>query len=234
MPGRINFQQPLSNNFDVCWASTKKGKPCGKPTCKSEEASGIPYCKRHLEIGDEAFIPVDHDVCPEIFGKLLIARFPIKKNYRVVYWGKLWRNNKVPKSADDHTIEFCPNEYSDQCRGTIDPTPYPGSVAQFAACNGPGECVNMAPDSRHFGNWGKKRTPCAGRVYKITKDIPKGHQIVHDYGSGWMDDRNITRLNAGTDKYPITKKKLRSKVLKKRKKVASGPMKVKRSKAAKA
>ena len=74
MPGKTNFQQPLSNNFDICWASTKSGKPCGKPTCKTAEASGIPYCKKHLEIGDEAFIALDHDERPDIFGKIFHSR----------------------------------------------------------------------------------------------------------------------------------------------------------------
>jgi hypothetical protein len=91
----------------------------------------------------------------------------------------------------------------------------------------------MAPDSIHFGDWGKNRTPCAGRVYKITKDIPIGHQVVHDYGAGWMEDRNIKRLNSGTKKHPVGKREPRKPRGEKRK-MDSSDVKVKGTKKKKA
>ena len=203
--------QPRHDHHHICWATNRQGKPCGKPSCKSAEASGIPYCSRHLRVGDEAFFPVDHDERPDIFGKILVCRFPIPKNYKLIYWGNLCRDHEVPKSAEDHTIQFCPNVYSDMSRGTIDPTPYKGSVAQFAATVGPGELITMTPEYRHFGDYGKNRTARAGRVYRFTRDVPAGHQVTHDYGSGWMDDRDIKTLCAGTAKYPILRRKSRKK-----------------------
>ena len=226
-------QQPKNNIRNVCWATNSRGNPCGKKCSTRKEASGIPYCDRHLKVGDEAFKSIMHDEQPEIFGQILIAKFPIPRNYKLIYWGKLWRSKDVPTSADDHTIDFCPNEYSDRVYGTIDPTPYSGSIAQFASCVGPGELRNMAPDSIHFGDWGKNRTPCAGRVYKITKDIPIGHQVVHDYGAGWMEDRNIKRLNSGTKKHPVGKREPRKPRGEKRK-MDSSDVKVKGTKKKKA
>ena len=51
-----------------------------------------------------------HDEQPEIFGKILLARFPIRKGYKFIYWGTLRRCNKIPKASEDHTIEFLPCE----------------------------------------------------------------------------------------------------------------------------
>ena len=196
--------QPSWRDRGTCWATTKAGLPCGRPACSKPESSGIPYCTRHMRVGDEAFQVVEHDEHPEIFGKILIARHPIPKNYRLVYWGALRRGSdvKIGDAGEDHMIDFCPNPYSDQSRGTIDPTWYKGAIAQFAATNGPGELISMTPEYGSFGNYGKKRTACAGRTYRFVRNIPKGMQITHDYGGGWMEERGIKRLRVGTERYP--------------------------------
>lgn len=110
-------------------------------------------------------------LCP---GRILLARFNIKKGYKFVYWGSLRRCHKIPKASEgarvpfaaadqaeqgrthtqhqrpaihasdaatlisaflslrdaDHTIEFLPNEFTNQVRGTIDPCPHASSTAQ--------------------------------------------------------------------------------------------------------
>ena len=126
-------------------------------------------------MGDEAFQVVEHDEHPEIFGKILIARHPIPKNYRLVYWGALRRGSdvKIGDAGEDHMIDFCPNPYSDQSRGTIDPTRHKGAIAQFAATNGPGELISMTPEYGSFGDYGKKRTACAGRTYRFVQKPPR-------------------------------------------------------------
>ena len=138
-------KQPLSNDFSRCWATMKSGKGCPKPIC-DPQGHAIPYCTHHMKVGDEAFEVLMHDEKPEIFGKILIARHNIPKGYKFVYWGDLRYNRKVKSAAEDHTIEFIPNEYryavggrrpvrmtaeitcvrSDQVRGTIDPTQQTG------------------------------------------------------------------------------------------------------------
>ena len=243
MPAKKNkketevLTQPSWRDTAHCWATTKSGKPCKKRACSLPESSGIPYCRRHMEVGDEAFEVVDHDVCPEIFGKILIARHEIPKNYRLVYWGKLCRNSELKSSAHDHMIEFCPNAYSDQSRGTIDPTVYSGSIAQYAATNGPGELITMTPEYASFGGWGKNRTKCAGRTYRFVRPLPKGMQVTHDYGSGWMECRGLKRLCVGTDRYPTLRRgqggyTVKQKATRKRKKEESGKTKAKKKRKA--
>ena len=137
-----------------------------------------------------------------------MARHEIPKNYRLVYWGALRRESEVKDrdAGSDHMISFCPNAYSDQSRGTIDPTMHLGAVAQFAATNGPGELISMTPEYGHFGDWGKNRTACAGRTYRFVRNLPKGLQVTHDYGGGWMEDRGIKKLRVGTEQYPTLRR----------------------------
>jgi hypothetical protein len=51
------------------------------------------------------------------------------------------------------------------------------SVLQFAMTPGTSEAVNLVPTYYHFGRVGASRTPLAGRVYRVVKDIPKGTQV---------------------------------------------------------
>ena len=53
--------QPSWRDRGTCWATTKAGLPCGKRACSKPESSGIPYCARHMRVGDEAFQVVEHD-----------------------------------------------------------------------------------------------------------------------------------------------------------------------------
>ena len=208
MPKAKALTQPSWRDRGTCWATTKAGQPCGKPACRKPESSGIPYCARHMRVGDEAFKVVEHDTHPEIFGKILVARHEVPKNYRIIYWGALRRESEVKDkdAGSDHMISFCPNAYSDQSRGTIDPSSYEGAVAQYAATNGPGELISMTPEYGHFGDWGKKRTVCAGRTYRFVRNLPKGMQVTHDYGGGWMEDRGIKKLRVGTELYPTMRR----------------------------
>ena len=199
------FKQPNINVTGKCWARVAStGRQC-MAACSRDD--GIPYCPLHFAKGDGAVEAVDHDVCPEIFGKVLIARHDLPKGYKFVYWGDLLRNSEIPKAAHDHMIEFAPNPYTLQTRGTINPCAHPeSSLLQYAMMPGPGEVVNMTPTWKHFGRCGKARTPLAARVYKLTRDVPKGQQIAHDYGKQWMEMRGIRRMNCGTSKYPMPKR----------------------------
>ena len=198
--------QPSWRDRGTCWATTKAGLPCGRPACSKPESSGIPYCARHMRVGDEAFQVVEHDEHPEIFGKILIARHPIPKNYRLVYWGALRRGSdvKIGDAGEDHMIDFCPNPYSDQSRGTIDPTRHKGAIAQFAATNGPGELISMTPEYELY-DYGKKRTACAGCTYRFVRNIPKGcRSPTTTAAAGWRSEEskdcvwapNVTQLFA--------------------------------------
>eukprot|EP00636_Phaeomonas_parva_P006662 CAMPEP_0118867146 /NCGR_PEP_ID=MMETSP1163-20130328/10837_1 /TAXON_ID=124430 /ORGANISM="Phaeomonas parva, Strain CCMP2877" /LENGTH=253 /DNA_ID=CAMNT_0006801527 /DNA_START=64 /DNA_END=825 /DNA_ORIENTATION=- len=208
--GAAEAEQPRMNVTNRCWARTAAGRNCGA-ACSRDD--GIPYCKVHFKRGDSAVKVVAHDEHPEIFGNVLVATQDLPKGYKFIYWGDLLRSSELRKRqhAMEHVIEFCPNPYTNQVRGTIDPTAHPeGSVLQYAMMPGPGECVNMAPTWTHFGRYGKNgRTPLAARVYKLTRPVPKGQQISHDYGSGWMECRGIKKMNCGTKKYPMPLKKPR-------------------------
>ena len=197
-------KQPLVNVTDKCWARTASGKRC-MASCSRDD--GIPYCPLHFAKGDGAVKAVDHDEHPEIFGKVLVATHDLPKGYKFVYWGDLLRSSEIPKAAHDHMIEFSPNPYTMQTRGTIDPTTHPeSSLMQYAMMPGPSELVNMTPTWKHFGRCGKDRTALAARVYKLTRDVPQGQQISHDYGKQWMEQRGIRRLNCGTAKFPMPRR----------------------------
>jgi len=92
-------------------------------------------------------------------------------------------------------------------RGTIDPTSHPNSLLQFAMTPGPSEVVNMQPTPLHFGRVGARRTALAGRVYRLTRDVPRGTQLAHDYGRAWMEARGLKRLDVGTECYPMPKRR---------------------------
>ena len=197
-------KQPPIHVANRCWARTRSGQLCGVACSRDDN---IPYCPTHFSRGDDAVKVVDHDEKPEIFGKILIATQDLPKGYKFVYWGDLLRRSEIQRSAHDHMIEFTPNPYKMQVRGTIDPTTHPiSSVMQYAMMPGPIEVINMAPTWQHFGRCGKHRTALAARVYKLTRDVPKGQQISHDYGKDWMEARGIEKLNCGTKKYPMPRR----------------------------
>ena len=197
-----DVKQPSVNKIDRCWAQKTDGTPCLRPSCDAK-GHGIPYCQHCMDQGDAAVMVVDHDLRPDVFGKILVAAQDLPKGYKLVYWGRLLRTKAVRVAALDHVIEFVP----DSVRGMIDPTPHPSSVAQFAMMPGNDELVNLVCTEFHFGKYGKERSALAARVYKLTKDVPKGHQITHYYGADWMRSRGIVRQSVGTARYPVEKKR---------------------------
>mmetsp|Transcript_23381 Transcript_23381/g.47840 ORF Transcript_23381/g.47840 Transcript_23381/m.47840 type:complete len:219 (-) Transcript_23381:304-960(-) len=208
--GKRRLKQPASNVTHQCWASSSTGVPCLNRTGRKD---GIPYCPTHFQRGDAIVEVVTHDTQPEIFGKLLIAKTKIPKGYKFVYWGNLVRRRQVRAAAFDHMVGFVPNQYSTQQRGLIDPTPHANSFLQFAAMPGPGERVNLTSMHTHFGRCGvdSERTALAGRAYEVTCDIPKGVQIAHNYGAEWLEERGIEKMDVGTKKFPMIRKKKRTK-----------------------
>ena len=152
-----------------------------------------------MKHGDEKVKVIDHPTLD--IGKILIARFPIPKGYRFIYWGDRTRRTYQSEKNDDRQIDFLVNGRTEF--GVINPGPHKGSVMQFAASPGPKEHWNMYTTSYHFGD---KKSKLAGRMYNVTRHIPVNTQVAHHYGNGWFDDRGIKRINVGTEQYPLPKR----------------------------
>ena len=158
------------------------------------KATPVPYCEKHLELGDDALKVYMH---PKGFGKILVARFNLPKGYRMVYHG-VRRSTGSDDDLDpdeDRTLWFYPTPGGD-VNGYLDPTNCPGSVLQFAANGGPGEVANLKQNDRAFGY---RNGAYGGMEYEAKMWIPAGTQLVHHYGSSWWKDRpELTRCNVGT------------------------------------
>jgi hypothetical protein len=173
---------------------------------REEESSGgewlyIPYCKKCLQHGDPSVKVLPHPTVPMI-GNILVATRDLPAGYRFVYWG----SRKIGKEAaklmddDDRIIEFL---YGRKPCGSIEPGPHKGCVLQMAGNPGPNEYPNMVTTPEHFGAMSDDLVGC---MYHLIHDVPKGHQIAHNYGKQWFKDRKITPLDIGTPEYPMIPK----------------------------
>ena len=113
-----------------CWALCKNGKPCLK-RCSTV----VPYCLMHQKTGDSATRVVDHPTKKDTVGKILVARFPLPRGYRFLYFGDRIANTRQAQKRDDRQIDFFLNDT--HLYGCIDPLNHPGCTMQFAGCPGP-------------------------------------------------------------------------------------------------
>jgi len=208
MPGALIVPPEHQFHIHNCWGSTEKGPCKGKVDTKGrEEESGcgewqyIPYCKSCLKNGDPSVKVIPHPTLPMI-GNILVATRDLPKGYRFVYWGTRLTGKAAQKrmAEDDRIIDFM---YGRKCCGSIEPGPHKGSVLQMAGNPGPNEYYNMVCTTEHFG---KMDDNLVGGMYHLIHDVPKGHQIAHEYGKQWFKDRKITPLNIGTPEYPMIPK----------------------------
>mmetsp|Transcript_70712 Transcript_70712/g.188577 ORF Transcript_70712/g.188577 Transcript_70712/m.188577 type:complete len:302 (+) Transcript_70712:637-1542(+) len=192
-------------SIKTCWACNRDGTPCCKPSANPEKraeksASGnllyVPYCTRHLRVGDEAVEHFEHPTKPYV-GNILVARKALPVGYRLVYWGERKRCTFSLMDQDDRIIDFY---YGQKQQGALDPGPYRGCVMQFAASPGPEEWATVAVTSTHFGAMDSQ---IVGRMYVVVRPIPKGGQLAHHYGGQWFRDREIDPVNVGTSKHPL-------------------------------
>mmetsp|Transcript_29282 Transcript_29282/g.51244 ORF Transcript_29282/g.51244 Transcript_29282/m.51244 type:complete len:274 (-) Transcript_29282:126-947(-) len=152
-----------------CWARNVDGSPCCKDlgTLVSRPEQ-LPYCERHLRLGDEAFQVRAHPN-PDL-GKVLCARTALPAGYRLVYWGRQcmdtkkfiegWARHLRGESSDGQG--FFP-EALPMADGTLKEKDYildtemgvavhpgasramcRGSIAQYASMPGPDEDANLA------------------------------------------------------------------------------------------
>jgi hypothetical protein len=83
---RRGSKQPV-----ICWAHSKTGERCTNRV-KSAEGEGdnpIPYCGIHRRVGDQALRVVPHP--NKDWGKLLVARFPLPRGYKMVSTDSYYR-----------------------------------------------------------------------------------------------------------------------------------------------
>ena len=191
----------------ICWARKTNGAVCNHKWAKNQF---IPYCKHHLQKGDGACKVVQHP--NPIHGKILVARYPLKRGYQFIYWGKRERITPENEKNDDRQIHFFLDDVTQY--GVIDPTDIPGSIMQFASSPGKTEWPTLQATSNHFGT---SKSEMAGRAYQLSHDITTNEQIAHAYGNEWFDGRGITRIEAGCAKYPLPKRPIAPKTLKKMK-----------------
>lgn len=194
-----------------CWATTAAGKPCPgavKDFGRKEVGKGavswnyVPYCKNCMKHGDAAVKAIPHPTIPQV-GNILIAARDLPVGYRFVYWGTRTvesGDNKNFMEEDDRAIDFT---YGYKKCGLINPGPHKGAVLQFAATPGPNERYNMVCSEHHFGMYNDE---IVGRLYTLVRPVLKNHQICHEYGRGWLEERGIKPCNMGTPEYPITRK----------------------------
>jgi len=195
-------QQAISESG--CWAVTAEGKAC-------EERCGLPgklpYCSKHLRVGDEAFVKVLHPD-PSI-GHILVARVSLPVGYYAVFWGHCVpsRTSTRREKSHDYLMEF------DDDRN-IDPTAFPGSVLQFAACPGPDELDNLvygAISSDHSSCTGLSDfvdPPHVGIVMVTRRPVSPGEQLLLAYETNesktaqWFQQAGLQWRNVGCEKYP--------------------------------
>ncbi len=191
----------------ICWARKTNGAVCNHKWAKNQF---IPYCKHHLQKGDGACKVVQHP--NPIHGKILVARYPLKRGYQFIYWGKRERITPENEKNDDRQIHFFLDDVTQY--GVIDPTDIPGSIMQFASSPGKTEWPTLQATSNHFGT---SKSEMAGRAYQLSHDVTTNEQIAHAYGNEWFEGRGITRIEAGCAKYPLPKRPIAPKTLKKMK-----------------
>jgi hypothetical protein len=189
----------------MCWARKTNGAVCDQKRAKGQD---IPYCKHHLRKGDGAVKVVNHP--DPIHGKILVARYPLKRGYQFVYWGKRERITPENEKNDDRQIHFFLNDFTQY--GVIDPTDIDGCVMQFAASPGKSEWPTLHTTSNHFGT-STSRT--AGRSYQLIRDVKTNEQVAHSYGNEWFEGRGIKRVDVGCVKYPLPKRPIAPKTLEK-------------------
>jgi hypothetical protein len=194
-----------------CWATCADGKPCAtkvdnkithgrEETINGLEWAHLPYCGPCMQSGDPSVKAIPHPTKP--IGNILVATRDLPKGYRFVYWGTrvTGKAKAAVMKTDDRLIEFL---YGSKYCGDIDPGPHKGSVLQFAGSPGPNEYFNMVCSPEHFGLMDDK---LVGRMYYLIDDVKKGHQIAHDYGKGWFEQRDMKPINIDDPTYPVPKK----------------------------
>jgi hypothetical protein len=201
-----SHQEKVGRN---CWGTEANGKPCTEKvnthgreeTMNGLEWAHLPYCKTCFDCGDPSVKAIPHPTTPMI-GNILVAQRDLPKGYRFVYWGSrvTGKAKQAVMKTDDRLIEFL---YGEKYCGDIDPGPHKGSVMQFAGSPGPNEYFNMVCSPEHFGLMDDKTV---GRMYYLIDDVPKGHQIAHDYGKGWFEQRGMKPINIDDPTYPVPKK----------------------------
>jgi len=181
---------------EYCWALDKSGTPCEK---KAQKKCPVPYCSKHLRVGDDAFSTREH---PLGIGKILIANFDLPKNYKMVYFGTRKPVRKLNKLRKDYMLSFWKGG------GVIDPQDCPvSSKLQYMSNPGPAERSNVTCTDRMFGD--TRDEGIVGREYKTTEFIPKGTQMLQFYGPQWFASRDMEKINVGTNKYPAPLKRKR-------------------------
>ncbi len=193
---RMRLDGLQNHGTEYCWALDKSGTPCEK---KAQKRCPVPYCAKHLRVGDDAFSTREH---PLGIGKILIANFDLPKNYKMVYFGTRKPVRKLNKLRKDYMLSFW------QGGGVIDPQDCPvSSKLQYMSNPGPAERSNVTCTDRMFGD--TRDEGIVGREYKTTEFIPKGTQMLQFYGPQWFASRDMEKINVGTNKYPAPLKRKR-------------------------
>jgi len=178
----------------LCIATDLTCKPCASAV----GAAGVPYCKRHMNIGDPSFKVVKHPLA----GKILVAARTLPKGYRIALWGPQRRKKEMSAEGMEWAFHITK-------QWMIDPTSCKGSLVQFCPCAGPNEAAALlttpvtATPGMPYGAW----------AFITRERIQKNWQMTMQYGSNSKDsdefftERGLIRVDVGTKTYPALRRK---------------------------
>lgn len=167
----------------------------------------IPYCENCRKNGDPSIAVVDHDR----FGKCLVTKRDLPKNYRFALWGDVTRDKDMPDADREWGFETASGVF-------INPVPHKeSSPIQYCQCPGPNEKVTVTFANPHLmleDHDGKMITEKYGSMLFVTcLPVPKNHQLMMMYAENekaterFFAERDIRRCDVHMDKYPTLLKK---------------------------
>lgn len=188
-----------------CIATHLNGKPC----MEKQGEKWVPYCKKCMKDGDPSMSVEDH---PK-FGKMLVAKRDLPKDYYSALWGTRHTKEEMPEADTEWGFETAVGDY-------VNPVPHKGAQIQFCQCPGPSErvTISFATDCLFMQELTKKemkkgRDPYGSFLFVTSMAVPKNYQLMMMYAENeksteeFFRERGITRCDIGIKSRPAILKK---------------------------
>merc|ERR1711879_139357 len=157
----------------------------------------VPYCRKHMRLGDPAVRVAEHPKA----GKILVAARALPKGYRLALWGRRKRKKDVSKKAQEWAFIVDTGHM-------LDPTTEKGSMVQYCACPGPNERAAVTPIG---GSYAGDKYGCW--VFQTIEKLRPAWQVTMQYGNtskesdNFFEERGIKRCDVGTKSYPALRRR---------------------------